>query len=78
MAKFSTKRIDAAINFALAKFGLESLKEEQKKAIRAFPSGNVSLPTGCGKTYCFVTLPLLYGYLCSSPLPYMSLYWLYF
>ena len=69
MAKYSKENIDEAIDSALATVGLESLKQEQSKAIHAFAGGRdvfVALPTGYGKTYCFALLPLVYDCLRSG------------
>ena len=45
------------------------LKPLQRDIIRSFCSGNdvfVSLPTGYGKSYCFVLLPLVFNHLLGS------------
>ena len=81
MAKYSREQIDAAIVSAMQVFGLESLKHQQREAIREFVSGRdvfVSLPTGFGKSYCYALLPTVFDnlrtdkelsiMLCVSPL----------
>ena len=72
--------VEAAIDRAANAVGLTSLKPLQREAIRAFASGNdvfVSLPTGYGKSFCYVTLPFVFDFmlgqsgsivLCISPL----------
>ena len=63
MAKYSKEQIDAAIDAAMEVFGLESLKHQQREAIREFASGRdvfVALPTGFGKSYCFALLPTVF------------------
>ena len=69
--------MDAAIHFAAHKVGLGALKPKQ---VEAFASGSdvfVSLPTGYGKSFCYVLLPLVFDQLlgrsgsivlCISPL----------
>ena len=66
MAKYSKEQIDAAIDAAMEVFGLESLKHQQREAIREFASGRdvfVALPTGFGKSYCFALLPTVFDHL---------------
>jgi len=72
--------VDAAIDSAARSVGLPALKPTQREAIRAFASGRdvfVALPTGHGKSFCFVLLPLVFDrilgrsgsiVLCVSPL----------
>ena len=51
------------IDKAAASLGYFSLKEEQKKAIKAFVGGNdvfISLPTGYGKSLCYALLPSIF------------------
>ena len=72
--------MDAAIHFAAPKVGLGALKPKQVEVIKAFASGSdvfVSLPTGYGKSFCYVLLPLVFDQLlgrsgsivlCISPL----------
>ena len=58
--------LDTAIDRAV---GLTVLKPLQRDIIRSFCSGNdvfVSLPTGYGKSYCFVLLPLVFNHLLGS------------
>ena len=81
MAKWSAKRIKQSINSAAVKLELDfPLKSKQVDAITAFVSRQdyfVSLPTGYGKSLCFVLLPLIFDFLhgresslviCVSPL----------
>ena len=72
--------LEQAIDKAVEAVGLQSLKPLQRHVISSFVTGNyvfVSLPTGFGKSYCFVLLPLVFDYildargsivLCISPL----------
>ena len=58
--------VEAAIDRAASAVGLTSLKPLQREAIRAFASGNdvfVSLPTGYGKSFCYVTLPFVFDFM---------------
>ena len=51
------------IDKAAASLRYSSLKEEQKKAIKAFVGGNdvfISLPTGYGKFLCYALLPSIF------------------
>ena len=55
--------LEVAIDSAVEAVGLEALKPLQREAIRLFTRGHdvfVSLPTGYGKSYCFVLLPLVF------------------
>ena len=55
-----------AIHFAAHKVGLGALKPKQVEVIKAFASGSdvfVSLPTGYGKSFCYVLLPLVFDQL---------------
>ena len=55
--------MEVAIDSAVEAVGLEALKPLQREAIRLFTRGHdvfVSLPTGYGKSYCFVLLPLVF------------------
>ena len=73
------------IDKAVEAVGLHSLKPLQRHVISSFVTGNdvfVSLPTGYGKSYCFVLLPLVFDYildsqgsivLCISPLTSLML-----
>ena len=61
--------LDTAIDRAVETVGLTVLKPLQRDIIRSFCSGNdvfVSLPTGYGKSYCFVLLPLVFNHLLGS------------
>lgn len=52
--------IERIVVEAAASLGYTCLKEEQKKALKAFVDGNdvfVSLPTGYGKSLCYALLP---------------------
>lgn len=74
--------VDTAITEAAKKLGYQEVKSEQRDVIRQFVSGRdvfVSLPTGFGKSLCYVLLPLVSFYdavrgrpqsivLCISPL----------
>ena len=55
--------LDVLIQETAASLGYQSLKEEQKKAVKAFVQGEdvfVSLPTGYGKLLCYALLPLVF------------------
>ena len=55
-----------AIESAAKRIGLTQLKPMQVEVIKAFVSGNdvfVSLPTGYGKSFCYVLLPLVFDLL---------------
>ena len=55
--------LDTAIDRAVEAVGLTVLKPLQRDIILSFCSGNdvfVSLPTGYGKSYCFVLLPITF------------------
>ena len=57
-----TGELDVLIEEATALLGCQSLKEEQKRAVKAFVEGKdvfVSLPTGYGKSLCYTLLPLV-------------------
>ena len=63
---FETSTIDAAVESAFNTLGYERPTDDQVKVIRAFLSGKdvfVMLPTGSGKSLCFVALPLVFDYL---------------
>jgi bloom syndrome protein len=52
--------------FAASKLGYETLKKEQKEAVKAFVDGNdvfVFLPTGFRDFLCFVLLPYVFDYM---------------
>ena len=54
---FSLEEIDHATEYALGQLGYASLKEKQKEALTAFVRGSdtfVSLPTGYGKSLCYI------------------------
>ena len=52
-----------AIGIAVEAIGVKALKALKRKAILSFTGGNgvfTSLPTGYGKSLCFVLLPLAF------------------
>ena len=56
------KVMESAIESAVMKAGFDNVKQKQKEAISEFVSGNnvfVSLPTGNGKSLCYLLLPLV-------------------
>ena len=56
----------SVIRAAAASFGYSSLKSEQERALEAFIRGEdvfVSLPTGYGKSLCYVLLPTIFDML---------------
>ena len=71
--------LEAAIDSAVEAIGLTALRPLQRQAVKSFCTGHdvfVCLPTGYGKSYCFV-LPLVFDrvlgrdgsiVLCVSPL----------
>ena len=72
--------LEAAIDSAVEAIGLTALKPLQRQAVKSFCTGHdvfVCLPTGYGKSYCFVLFPLVFDrvlgrngsiVLCVSPL----------
>ena len=71
--------LEAAIDSAVEAIGLTALKPLQRQAVKSFCTDHdvfVCLPTGYGKSYCFVLLPLVFRVLgrdgsivlCVSPL----------
>lgn len=65
MPSYSTEQIEKAIAKACHVVGI-TLKEKQREAVVTFVRGSdvfVSLPTGFGKSMCFVLLPLIYDVL---------------
>ena len=73
--------VEDAITYAKLALGVERLKEKQEEAIKTFVKGRdcfVILPTGYGKTLCYVLLPYVFDrlrkkertciVLCVSPL----------
>ena len=63
MAKWSTGSVDAAIEEAVQKLGLDSLKEKQMEAARSFASNQdtfVCLPIGYGKSIIYAMLPYVF------------------
>ena len=63
MAKWSTVSVDAAIEEAVQKQGLDSLKEKQMEEARSFAINQdkfVCLPTGYGKSIIYAMLPYVF------------------
>ena len=55
--------MESAIDSAVSKVALENFEAKAREAIASFVSGNdvfVSLPTGYGKSSCYVILPLVF------------------
>ena len=55
--------VEEAVDSAASTIGMESLKPLQREVIIKFASGNdvfAALPTGYGKSLCFVLLPLVF------------------
>ena len=62
----SSQDLDAAIAQAFETLGYDRPTRVQEEVIRAFVSGRdvfVIVPTGSGKSLCFVALPLVMDYL---------------
>ena len=58
--------MEAAVERAARVWGYPDLRDEQKATLLTFANGNnvfVSLPTGCGKTICYATLPIVFDVL---------------
>ena len=56
-------KIELALQVAVTRLGFAEVKEKQKEAVVAFVSGKdvfVSLPTGYGKSLCYMCLPFLF------------------
>ena len=67
-----TMDFDSALKVAVARLGIEELKDKQKEAIESFASGKdvfVALPTGYGKSLCYQVLPILFDALRGHPTP---------
>ena len=66
---FSVRGMEAiaeAVRKAGASVGYDQLKDEQVKVLCTFVEGRdvfVSLPTGFGKSLCYMLLPLVFDYL---------------
>ena len=57
---------DRAVHIAMTELNRETLKDKQKEAICSFVNGRdcfVILPTGYGKTLCYVLLPYVFDHL---------------
>ena len=62
----SMDTVEQAMRFAMTELKVETLKDKQKEAICSFVNGRdcfVILPTGYGKTICYVLLPYVYDHL---------------
>ena len=60
---WSSTQVDEAIDFAAGRLGYEYVKDEQRHSVKSFVEGNdvfVSLPTGYGKSLCFIMLPWVF------------------
>ena len=58
------------LSYAASKLGITALNDLQKKAVKAIVDGNdvfVCLPTGFGKSLCFLSVPYVLDYLRSDP-----------
>ena len=56
--------LDSALVFAAQKLNIPSFKTEQERVVRVFMSGRdvfVSLPTGFGKSACYVCLTIVFA-----------------
>ena len=63
---YSDNEIKAAISKAVEYTGYSSLTNEQYEAVSNFVAGQdvfVSLPTGVGKSLCYLVLPVVFDYL---------------
>ena len=55
--------VERAVSFAMTELKVETLKDKQKEAICSFVNGRdcfIILPTGYGKTLCYVLLPYVF------------------
>jgi ATP-dependent DNA helicase RecQ len=71
MAKYDATDVDTAIQLSSLSCGYQQLKFEQSSIINHFVNGYDvfgCLPTGFGKSACFVMLPMIFDYLdsCST------------
>ena len=58
--------VERAVRFTMTELKVETLKDKQKEAICSFVNGRdcfVILPTGYGKTQCYVLLPYVFDHL---------------
>ena len=58
--------VEQAMRFAMTELKVETFKDKQKEAICSFVYGRdcfVILPTGYGKTLCYILLPYVYDHL---------------
>ena len=65
--------LTAALEKVVVTLGYTSLKQEQKDAIKEFVKGHdvfVCLPTGFGKSLCYIILPMLFDTLKGYTSPY--------
>ena len=61
--RVSMDTVEQAMRFAMTELKVETLKDKQKEAICSFVYGRdcfVILPTGYGKTLCYILLPGIY------------------
>ena len=70
MAQFADRDIEAAITRVSVSYGYPELKDEQKSILLSFLKGRDvfgCLPTGFGKSVCFLLLPMIYDVLNAKP-----------
>lgn len=70
MATFNEEDIHTAVDRVSIRFGYTELKEEQRCILLNFLKGRDvfgCLPTGFGKSVCFLLLPMLFDELCDRP-----------
>lgn len=64
--RVSMDTVEQAMRFAMTELKVETLKDKQNEDICSFVNGRdcfVILPTGYGKTLCYVLLPYVYDHL---------------